>query len=252
MRGYGLVFFMVFLLTGCSKTEAFKVEEQEYYKKTSLPCPEHQCTEVSIRIPVVVEPKGTIADSINSRVFNEVAKIVSFDELSSFDKGYTSITNSFIKSYEDLKRDFPKEGTPWEAKVIGKVIMEKTSLFSIGIEHYMFSGGAHGYKGVQVYHFNPRTGKSYSISDLVVDKEGFSSLVEKRLREKWGIAATAPINSTGLMFEDDVFALPQNIFIYDDRVVAYYNIYEIASYADGPTEIVFSYEEVEPFMTVFE
>ncbi|SFJ01668.1 DUF3298 and DUF4163 domain-containing protein [Myroides guanonis] len=252
MRGFGLAFFIVFLLVGCSKSQELKVEQQEYYKKSSLPCSDHRCTEVSISIPFVVEPKGKIADSINGTLFSKVAEIISFEELPSLDNGYNSIADSFVKSYDDVKRDFPQEGAPWEANVKGKVIMQKTNLFSIELDHYVFSGGAHGYRGIQVYHFDPRTGKQYSIDDLLVDKVGFSKLVEKRLREKWDIAAGVPINSTGLMFENDVFALPLNIFIYPDKVVAYYNVYEIASYADGPTEIVFTNDEVQPFMTVFE
>lgn len=252
MKGYGFAFFIVFLLVGCSKAHELKVEQQEYYKKSSLSCSEHQCTEVSISVPFVVEPKGEIADSINSKLFSEVAKVISFEEVSTFDKGYDAIAASFVKSYDDVKRGFPKEGAPWEARVNGKVIMQKTSLFSIALDHYVFSGGAHGYRGIQAYHFDPRTGKQYTIDDLLIDKAGFSKLVEKRLREKWDLDDVAPINSKGLMFEKDVFTLPLNIFIYPDKVVAYYNVYEIASYADGPTEIVFTYDEVQSFMTVFE
>lgn len=252
MRGCILVFFMMFLWMGCSNPQELKIEQQEYYKKTSLPCQDHQCTEVSIEIPVVVEPEGAIATGINQVIFDEIAKIVSFDELPTLEQGYTSILDSFIKSYEDVKRDFPKEGAPWEARIKGEVIAKKTSLLSIAINHYVFSGGAHGYRGSQVYHFNPNTGMRYNTSDLFVDIEGFSKLVEERVREKWNIAPTAPINSTGLMFENDVFSLPLTIFVYQDSVVAYYNIYEIASYADGPTEIAFTYDEVRPYMAVFE
>ncbi|WP_326935009.1 RsiV family protein [Flavobacterium sp. PL11] len=58
------------------------------------------------------------------------------------------------------------------------------------------------------------------------------------------------MNSGGLMFENERFQLPQNIFFTDTGLLLYYNIYEIASYADGATEMLFPYTEVNEFLNL--
>ncbi|MEC5164554.1 hypothetical protein RCH18_000270 [Flavobacterium sp. PL11] len=52
------------------------------------------------------------------------------------------------------------------------------------------------------------------------------------------------------MFENERFQLPQNIFFTDTGLLLYYNIYEIASYADGATEMLFPYTEVNEFLNL--
>ena len=51
------------------------------------------------------------------------------------------------------------------------------------------------------------------------------------------------------MFEDDVFQLPQTYFFTDKGLLLYYNVYEIASYADGPKELLIPYTEAVPYLT---
>jgi hypothetical protein len=50
------------------------------------------------------------------------------------------------------------------------------------------------------------------------------------------------------MFKNDKFHLPQNIFYTEEGLLLYYNSYEAASYADGPKEILFSYDEVSKYL----
>lgn len=252
LRRSVLVITFLFILMGCSESNQLRIQELNFYKKSNVACQDLQCTEATIVVPFAEQGVGAVADSINFKVFQEISKIVSFDHTPSYEDGYESIVDSFIKSYDALKKEFPKEGSPWEANVKAQVLMDTPRLFSIGITHYVFSGGAHGYKGNQVLHFNPISGAVYSLDDIFIDRVGLSALVEAKLRNKWGISQDAPINSTGLMFENNVFTLPENIFIYPDHVVAFYNIYEIASYADGPTEIHLTYDEVRPFMIALE
>ena len=73
---------------------------------------------------------------------------------------------------------------------------------------------------------------------------------KKKFRAKYKIPASKPINATGLMFEDEKFQLPQNIFFTDKGLLLYYNSYEIASYADGPKELLFSYKEVNDYLLI--
>lgn len=238
------------VLLGCNTDRELQFELQEFHKKTELPCSEPNCTEVKIKVPVLTEPKNAIAKAINQTVLEEVRKIIAFDDLQSDAVTYESIADSFIHSFEDIKKDFPQESAPWEASVDGKVLFHNPNLLSIELEHYVFSGGAHGYKGYSALNFNPEEGTLYTQEQLFKDLNGFAKLVESRLRKEFDLEPNAPINSKGLMFENNAFKLPESIFFHQDKVVAYYNTYEIASYADGPTALPFTYDEIRPFLNL--
>lgn len=261
MKKYLYFLAATLILTGCKKDTKETPEETNpsdsdlafttttYEKKTSLPCKEN-CANVSIVIPVADSPP-VVADSINKKVFNTIRQIVYFGEKPYNAANYEDLMTSFIKSYEDLKKDFPEDDViGWEGKVKGSVDYVSGKLINIKLNHYTYTGGAHGYEGNRSLVFDHKTGRSLSYKDILKDEEGFKQYAEKKFREKFNIPAGKNINSTGLMFENEKFALPQNIFFREDGLLLYYNSYEIASYAEGQKELFLSYSEVAPFINL--
>ena len=59
---------------------------------------------------------------------------------------------------------------------------------------------------------------------------------------------TASLNENYYEFPDDKFQLNQNYGFRKDGIVFYYNNYEIAPYAAGPTEVVIPYESVRTWI----
>ncbi|MEC5164553.1 hypothetical protein RCH18_000269 [Flavobacterium sp. PL11] len=52
---------------------------------------------------------------------------------------------------------------------------------NIKIDHYTFTGGAHGYQGQRSLLFNTNTGKSISNNELFVDQDVFKAFAKKNL-----------------------------------------------------------------------
>ncbi|MNR19126.1 hypothetical protein D3C85_1358940 [compost metagenome] len=161
---------------------------------------------------------------------------------------YKTLTTSFIESYEEMHNKFPNETFGWEGKIKGNVEYESNQIINIKIDHYTFTGGAHGYQGYRSLLFNPKTGKIIFSDQLFKNEKEFKAFAEKAFRSKYKIPEKANINSTGLMFENDKFQLPQNIFYTEEGLLLYYNSYEAASYADGPKELLFPYDEVNKYL----
>ncbi len=241
-----LVVFAVFLflITGCSNELTFK--ELTFQKKTTLPCRQN-CASISVKIPVA-NAVPVVADSINKKVFSVVKEIVYFGEKPYMATDYNDLLTSFIDSYEKLQKEFPNDTFGWEAKIEGSVKYQSQSVLNIEINHYTYTGGAHGYQGLRSLLFDPSTGKSIPNVELFHDKNAFMAFAEKKFRAKYKIPANKSINATGLMFEDEKFNLPQNIFYTDKGLLLYYNSYEAASYADGPKELLLPYVEIEEFL----
>ncbi|AXB55670.1 DUF3298 and DUF4163 domain-containing protein [Flavobacterium fluviale] len=244
MKNYIFIIFLCLIFTSCKKELSF--ENETFEEKSTIPC-KNECPEITIEVPVAKNIK-VISDSINKKVFSVIKEIVFFGEDSTKVNDYQSLSKSFIASYEEMREKFPNDTFGWEAKIIGNVEFQSDSILNLKVDHYTFTGGAHGYQGYRSLLFNAKTGKAILNNQLFKNEKDFKAFAEKAFRAKYKIPAEANINATGLMFENDKFQLPQNIFYTSEGLLLYYNSYEAASYADGPKEILFSYNEVNKYL----
>ncbi len=263
MKHFFTIAFTALLLIGCGKDKkendnlenieaepvvALAFETKEYKATSSLPCRE-RCPKVEISVPEATGPQPA-ADSINKKIFETAREIIYYGEKPYNASSYDDLTTSFIASYEDLKKKYPKEALDWEGSIEATVIRRTDSLLNVKLHHYTYTGGAHGYDGLRSLLFDPKTGHAYSYRDIFNDVKGFTDYAEKQFRKQFGINPKNPINSTGLMFENETFALPNTIFFEEDGLLLFYNTYEISSYAEGPKELKLPYSEIEQYLKV--
>lgn len=233
------------LMISCKDEEKKEMtfKDQTFEKVTETKCKDGQCASAKIMVPIV-ENGEFVGDSINNKIFSVVRNIVYFGEKPSDAKDYQGVLNSFIGAYDDLHKKFPEDTFGWEAKVETKKKYESDKLINFEMTHYTFTGGAHGYQGLRSLIFDKATGRTMGYDDIFTDKGVVQKLAEEKFRMKYEIPTDAPINSKGFMFEDEVFALPQNIFFTDKGLLLYYNQYEIAAYSEGNQELMLSYDEL--------
>ncbi|MRX39491.1 DUF4163 domain-containing protein [Flavobacterium sp. LC2016-23] len=244
MKQYAFLVFLFLICISCNKELSF--DNETFKKKTSLPC-NKDCPYILIDIPIA-KNSGIVADSINKKVYSVVKEIVYFEEKPLKSSDYTTLASSFIASYEEMHKKFPSETYGWEAKIVGNIEFQSEQILNIKIDHYTFTGGAHGYQGFRSLLFDPKTGKTIFNDQIFKNQKQFKAFAEKEFRLKYNIPEKANINATGLMFENDQFQLPQNIFYTEEGLLLYYNSYEAASYAEGAKEILFPYDKVRPYL----
>ena len=232
--------------TTIEKPAVLTFTDKIYSKKTTLAGPEPR-TYVDINVP---DASGipVAGDSINNKIFRTVRSIVYFGEKPTDATSYQELMTSFIESYDELAKKFPKDAMAWEAKIKGTVDYKTDSIVGIKLNNYMFTGGAHGYAGDRSLLFNAKTGRSLEYSDIFKDEKAFTAFAEKKFRAKYKIPAGKSINSTGLMFEENKFVLPQNIFFKENGLLLYYNAYEVAAYAEQQKEVLIPYSEADAFL----
>lgn len=261
MKRYITILALILTLASCKKDKDETTEvpvtkdtiaqpavlsfDNKVYEKKSLLGKKEPRTYVSIDVPEAVGG-GKASDSINNGIFHAVRGIVHFGEKPATAKSYDQVMASFIASYEEFAKDYTDEDVPWEAKVTGKIGYKNDTIINVNLNYFTFAGGAHGYGADMSLLFDAKTGHTLKQDDLFKDKKGFTALAEKKFRAKYKI--TGNINSTGYMFENDTFALPQNIFFTDKGLLLLYNPYEAASYADGELDITLPYSEASAFL----
>lgn len=235
--------------TTVEKPAGLAFENKVYEQKSSLLCKNNLCTYVNISVPEA-SGMGQVSDSINNKIFHVTRDIVYFGEKPTNGKSYKEIMASFIGSYDEITKEDPGEAIPWEAKIKATVDYQSDNIINVKLNNFMFTGGAHGYEGNRSLIFDAKTGKSLSYDQVFKDKKAFTALAEKKFREKFKIPAGKSINTKDVLFENDKFILPQNIFFKENGLLLYYNPYEIGSFADGSKELLIPYAEADAYLRV--
>lgn len=240
-----LIFSLVFL--SCSD-EKLSFNSKSFKQKSNLPC-EELCTNINLEID---EYEGNfVADSINIAVFETVKNIVYFGEMPLDASEYEDLTDSFIKAYDDFKTEFPDDlMMPWEANLKAKHHYQSPNLVQVNIDYNTFTGGAHGMYAKQVLSFNPLTGQKLKTEDFFKDIEGLKKMATQKFRSEMKIPENQTLMEAGYFFQDADFVLPENIFFSQNGITFHYNVYEIASYAQGAISLDFDWKEVAAFIKI--
>jgi len=202
-------------------------------------------TTADATIPIA-KGDSAIAKKINDKVFTIVRSIVGQenDDSSSYDE----LFKQFIGNYQAFVARNTDYRIGWEADIRGTVEYQSPSIVDIRLVSYTMTGGNHGNPFTTSLMFDPRNGKYLEISDIIKDKDAVTKLAESKFREKYNIPTGKSLNASGYMLDDDKFILPANIFITHEGLNLFYNVYEIAPYAEGTRELLLPYSEIKEYV----
>jgi hypothetical protein len=241
MKKINYLVLAVMLAAGCGKEEKLAFEEQVY---TSEPCSD--CPEISVQIPQALDNRK-VSKSVNNALIEEVISLLAYDEEEEVNDINAALL-SFKNGFRKLQDEFPDETIPWEANINAEITYENKDLLSIGLTSYIFTGGAHGYGSTRFLNFEKGSGRELESKDLFKNRKKFIEFAESQFRIQQNIPPDNAINSTGFMFEQNEFYLPENIGFTETGLKLLYNPYEVASYADGAIELTIPYKEIRRYL----
>ena len=156
--------------------------------------------------------------------------------------------DEFMRSYEEFRKVSPGIGYSEDRNVC--VLYQANGIFSLDFDLGWFFGTAHP-DGTRTFaNFDERTGRQIRLADVLA--VGFqprlTHIAEKHFRESKGLKPTDSLREAGYEFPNDAFALNDNFSIGAKGITFLYNTYEIASYADGPTELFLTYHEIKDLL----
>ncbi|WP_394748326.1 DUF3298 and DUF4163 domain-containing protein [Spongiimicrobium salis] len=242
MRAPLYLLFFSLLFLSCTNADKLAFEPKTYQNDKCSDCPT-----ISIAIPNMLET-STIANTINNALKEEIIAQLTFDDNGQSFDTIEGAMQSFSNGYEQLKAKFPDETVKWEATIKGEIIYEDTHVVTIACDSYIFTGGAHGYGSIRYLNFDKKKGLELENWELFADAEDFKRFAELKFRIQENIPQDDNINSTGYMFENEEFYLPENIGFTDDGLLLHYNQYDVASYADGPIVVKLPYDEIKNYL----
>ncbi len=234
--------FLILICLGCKKDTNLALEPLLILGDNCKSCPD-----VRVDIPKAVK-KDRISVAVNTALREEIIYLLNFNEHADATT-ITEAISGFSRDYSDISPLFLDEQDRWEARIKGEVSYEDALMLTIKLDSYLYTGGAHGYEATRFLNFNKRNGTELQDWELFADRKDFLRYAELKFRKQEHIPEDMPINSTGYMFERDIFYLPENIGFTAEGVKLLYNQYEVASYADGTVELVLPYKEVAKYLS---
>ncbi|HLT50934.1 MAG TPA: DUF3298 and DUF4163 domain-containing protein [Arenibacter sp.] len=241
MKTFFPCFLFLIAIWGCKNEGQLAFEPQEIKSESCGDCPQ-----VIINIPKA-QGNDPLSAAINNAIKEEVLSLLIYDDQMEANTIEEAIL-SFKNGYLELKKLYPDEPIGWEAKIDGVLTYEDKNVLTIQMDSYSFTGGAHGFSTTRFLNFDKNKALEIEIGELFIDSLAFQDFAEAKFRDQENIPATESINSTGFMFENDVFYLPRNIGFTDDGLLLVYERYEVASYADGPIRLTLPYPEIGRFL----
>ncbi len=241
-RTFVLLFGSLFFY-GCNSNSELTLIPAEYTQNDLPLCESEPCPIINISY-LIAEGNREVASKINDEIEQYIVSSLNIGEDSdNVAENMEVAANQFVMAFKNDKSEF-NFNADYEASLEIAKIFENNRLISLELKSYMYTGGAHGYGAINFKNLDKKTGEELDAEDVFKDLNALKMLVETKFREKNNIPKDAPINSTGFWFENDEFYLTTNIGFLEEGIVVLYNVYDIASYADGPKELFLSWAEI--------
>ena len=223
------------------ESKVFRIESKGGCKSDTVQCAYFQVT----------YPQFAGIDSPVVKIINrQIDAAVSMGNPESQGRSMKEIGEIFIQDYDDFKSEIPDAFGGWHYTAQVKVEVLTDTLLSLSINDEYYTGGAHGGSGVYFINVNPQTGATFTLDNLLKPnyEDALNTLGNKVFRQTRQLADTASLSENYFEFPEDKFTLNKNYGFKQEGIVFYYNSYEIAPYAAGPTEVLIPYDELKDWI----
>jgi len=226
------------------QSEPWKLEFNSL-KKSEADCSGDTCTYIELSIPVLkggtVEARSRINDYIDA-TFREALKSRLPEPNST--APFPDLAESFLEGYKLFNMEFPESDVAWFLELKGDSSFLSEDYFTAIITDNDFMGGAHPNAYTTIQSFDLKNGRTIDILSRY-DSASVYNMAEDKFRMIHEIPDSLGLNEAGMMFENGKFALPENSGLTPKGLLLYYNSYEVASYATGPTQIILPYNKLK-------
>ncbi len=205
------------------------------------------CTSITLTYPHFSGTLNPAAESaVNAAVLETLVDNILYDSITF--TSYEDFASTFIREYEEVKSEFD-QAFGWQYDGDVTVLRNDSILLSLSFDTYLYTGGAHGNSTVTYLNLNPDTGEKYTLQDFF--REPFEKVLNNQVRKAFmrqkGLDSSEKLADHGFWFEDDNY-YTENLTLLKDSVLLYYNQYEVAPYAYGPTRITVPLDSLEDIL----
>lgn len=152
--------------------------------------------------------------------------------------------NSYFTATEGIEDISSSASLNWEKKVNMDIRHNENHIISIKFEKYAYTGGAHGISMTEYAVCDLVKNKKLNLNDIFKENAKFEvdNILDAKLRNLNGLNGEESLREAG--FFVDKMEWSDNFFINSQGIGFFYNVYEIAPYASGTTELFVPFKEI--------
>jgi len=232
------MFLVIPLFLGCSnepQTKPLDYSQVIIQKDTTFS--EKRTIEVQFSYPNTANPL------VNQEIHTFLGRDIYSERIfSSFDE----LWEAFKGEYSRLMDSGPWHSAGWNLTKEVTILMNRDDIIVLKLDEMQFTGGVHPLTTISFLNLDLKDTNRLTLDDLF--REGYevelNKIGEQYFRRLVDIDDTTPLHDLGFMFPEDKFSTNENFALTESGLQFYYNSYEIASYASGPTTLLIPYEEL--------
>ncbi len=235
MKNFLIVFILSAITVSYAQAPQYTMKEinrvynSEQYKRDSV-------YTISISWPIFDEngQNGQLAQTLNT---------VTKDILQTGTGTVEDVVDSMIAMYQSWESE-DEFGAYWSHEHSLSVAETGGKIISIIESGWDYAGGAHGLGFVLYHNYSIETGQKIELQDCITagGEEVLRSAAEEIFRNERDLVGK-DLTEEGYWFGEGGFVLNTNFLPEETAITFFYNSYEIAPYAAGPTEIIIPYEK---------
>ncbi len=236
--------FIILILSACGENEKLvnmAFEQRNYEDKV---CEENDCAAVILNYPYFTD-ENTTASTLNEYVEQQLVMMINYEGASS-QQTVKSASQNFFDTFLEFTQN-TNFSQSWEIDINARVTFQNDKILTISFDAYSSRGGAHPNTIRQYLNIDKSKSKLLKNTELIQDETGMLQSAEKAFREHHEVGEEMSLEDDGRFFlkDDKDFFLPLAIGLEQNELVLYYNSYEIAPYAMGPTVLRFSKNNIK-------
>jgi hypothetical protein len=136
----------------------------------------------------------------------------------------------------------------WQSLKFLHILLNGSHILTFYIDHYAFTGGAHGLQTRQFTVVNLWTGKEVELKDIFKENSEpeLVSILSDKIHEMNHLPTSQNLKDAG--FFTDTVKPTDNFYITGEGIGFFYNQYDIAPYASGSIDVFIPYRELKDLL----
>ncbi|MCF8369295.1 MAG: DUF3298 and DUF4163 domain-containing protein [Bacteroidales bacterium] len=206
----------------------------------------------SARINILIlYPKNTLKGALKDSIDFLITRFLAGDPfiIKSPELLMENIVFDFFQSYitatQGISNISKREVFNWEKDLTMDVMYNSNQILSLGFEKYAFTGGEHGLSMKKYAVFDLQKSKVLQLKDFLIlgFEISLNEILDKKLRKINGVKPDESLNNAGFLIDKIDFT--ENFYINNDGIGFYYNVYHLASFGSGSTELFVNFNEIK-------
>jgi hypothetical protein len=199
---------------------------------------------------ILLYPDLPSGNAVREMIGDAITRFVDDDSVSfsSPDIMLESIAGEYFNTYfaatDGIESPESRASFQWEKEIDMSICYNENNLISLKIEKTAFTGGSHSITMTQYMVCDLDQRKRLALDDIFTGdyKMELNRILNEKLRALNGIMPVENLSQTGF-FEDQI-ECTENFYVNKDGIAFYYNLYHIARYTAGTTELFIPFSEL--------